>query len=1014
MSLYRGAGGASDATDDSTVNAVAGYASSAASSASAASTSASNASTSASAAATSASQAASSVSTAASHASNASTSASNASTSASSASSSASSASTSATNASNSAGSASTYASEALGYRNTASTHATNAANSASAAAGSATSASNSAASALAIYGNTVAMEAAVDDAQEAALTATQESQAASDSAIASAESEELAYEHEQNAAEWATVAQGAANSSVAAAGAANLAWDQFDDRYLGAKTVDPALDNDNNPLVTGALYFNSATGSMKVYTGTNWTDAYTTNNGFLLANNNLSDIQSDATARDNLGLGSIATQDYDTITITGGSITGITDLAINDGGTGASTAAGARSNLGLGSSAVLNAGVPGGVATLDGGGAVPTSQLPAAVLGAVKYQGVWNASSNSPAITSSTGTQGHYYVVFTAGSTSIDGISDWKVGDWIIYNGAVWQKIDNTDLVSSVNGYTGTINLAYSDVGAPSTSGTNATGTWDISVTGNAATVTNGVYTTGDQTIGGNKTFSNTISGSIDGNANTATSATSATTATNVSGGTASVTTLTTSSTVTLNGGTANGVAYLNGSKVLTTGSALTFDGTNLGIGTSSPGYKLDVASGDASAGQAIRIRANASAAAGGLQFTDSGATTQYGWIKGKTTGLSFYGGNNSAGDLFLDSSGNLGLGVTPSAWGGSYKAIQFSSGAIAGFSTTALDIYGNAYDSGAGAWKYLNSSQGATRYAAFNGQHQFFNAPSGTAGNAISFTQAMTLDASGNLGLVTTSPSVSDFSGGANGLHIKASVNYSILKLESVNSKITWLTAGDTATYLYVKDANPLIFGTNNTERARIDSSGNLLVGKTSALASSGNGCWFSNNGMISAVGSSSLGDTFNYYNSTAGAYRFYVNNAGTIFATSTTITSLSDVRHKENIRDLDDGLAAIMSLQPRKFDWKEGKGANIKNARGFIAQEFEQVFPDLIDEWKDPAPEGEEPYKSVRADLIPVLVKAIQEQQSIIDAQQAALEQLKAQLTSVSADVAALKGN
>ena len=63
------------------------------------------------------------------------------------------------------------------------------------------------------------------------------------------------------------------------------------------------------------------------------------------------------------------------------------------------------------------------------------------------------------------------------------------------------------------------------------------------------------------------------------------------------------------------------------------------------------------------------------------------------------------------------------------------------------------------------------------------------------------------------------------------------------------------------------------------------------------------------------------------------------------------------------------------------------------------GFIAQEFEQVFPDLIDEWKDPAPEGEEPYKSVRQDLIPVLVKAIQEQQAII-------EQLKA-------DVAALKG-
>ena len=73
------------------------------------------------------------------------------------------------------------------------------------------------------------------------------------------------------------------------------------------------------------------------------------------------------------------------------------------------------------------------------------------------------------------------------------------------------------------------------------------------------------------------------TITASLSGNASTATTAT---TATNVSGGTASVTTLTTSSTVTINGGTANGVAYLNGSKVLTSGSALVFDGTNLGIG--------------------------------------------------------------------------------------------------------------------------------------------------------------------------------------------------------------------------------------------------------------------------------------------------------------------------------------------------------------------------------------------------------------------------------------------
>ena len=154
----------------------------------------------------------------------------------------------------------------------------------------------------------------------------------------------------------------------------------------------------------------------------------------------------------------------------------------------------------GLGTAAVLNAGVAGGVATLDGGGTVPTSQLPAAVLGAVKYQGTWNASTNTPTLASGVGTQGYYYVVSVAGSTNLDGISSWAVGDWAIYSGTAWQKIDNTDAVSSVNGYTGTVVLTYSDVGAPSTSGTGATGTWGISISGTAAHATD-VAVTADAT---------------------------------------------------------------------------------------------------------------------------------------------------------------------------------------------------------------------------------------------------------------------------------------------------------------------------------------------------------------------------------------------------------------------------------------------------------------------------------------------------------------------------------
>jgi len=174
--------------------------------------------------------------------------------------------------------------------------------------------------------------------------------------------------------------------------------------------------------------------------------------------------------ARTNLGLGTIATQDASSVAITGGSITGITDLAIADGGTGASTASQARINLGLGTAAVLDAGVANGVATLDSGGTVPLSQIPASIQGGVSYQGAWNASTNSPALTSSVGTKGYYYVVSVAGSTNLNGVTDWNVGDWAIFNGTVWQKIDNTDAVTSVNGYTGTVVLNAADVGALST----------------------------------------------------------------------------------------------------------------------------------------------------------------------------------------------------------------------------------------------------------------------------------------------------------------------------------------------------------------------------------------------------------------------------------------------------------------------------------------------------------------------------------------------------------------
>lgn len=110
--------------------------------------------------------------------------------------------------------------------------------------------------------------------------------------------------------------------------------------------------------------------------------------------------------------------------------------------------------------------GAASGVASLDSGGKVPTSQLPASILGAQNYQGAWNATTNSPTLTSSTGTKGFYYTVSVAGSTTLDGISQWNAGDHVSYNGTVWEKFDGlASEVISVAGRTGVVVLTTADL---------------------------------------------------------------------------------------------------------------------------------------------------------------------------------------------------------------------------------------------------------------------------------------------------------------------------------------------------------------------------------------------------------------------------------------------------------------------------------------------------------------------------------------------------------------------
>jgi hypothetical protein len=137
---------------------------------------------------------------------------------------------------------------------------------------------------------------------------------------------------------------------------------------------------------------------------------------------------------------------------------------------------------------AATSLGAVNGTATLDGTGKLPTSQIPAGLVGAVVYQGVWNASTNSPTLAPGVGTKGFYYKVSVAGSTAINGISQWNLGDTIIFDGTTWDKIDGVAAeVLSVAGQTGVVVLAKADVGL-----SNVDNTSDVTKNAAAATLIN------------------------------------------------------------------------------------------------------------------------------------------------------------------------------------------------------------------------------------------------------------------------------------------------------------------------------------------------------------------------------------------------------------------------------------------------------------------------------------------------------------------------------------------
>jgi hypothetical protein len=277
---------------------------------------------------------------------------------------------------------------------------------------------------------------------------------------------------------------------------------------------------------------------------------------------------------------------------------------------------------------------------------------------------------------------------------------------------------------------------------------------------------------------------------------------------------------------------------------------------------------------------------------------------------------------------------------------------------------------------------------------------------------------TVRMVIESGGDVGIGTSSPgSKLDINRGSAGLI----ANFT----DGVNTNFQIGTSSLLATIGPSAGSTAMAFKTGDTERMRIDASGNVLVGATTSayarfettradtgnvgvgrfLASAASGY---SGEALQVIAAQAGGTDFNLlscYYANGAAYAFKVRGDGTIYAQNTTVQSASDARFKENIVNSTQGLDVVTALRPVRFDIKEGHGVSAKtNQLGFIAQEVKAVFPDAVDVWGE-SDDPENPYLSLGSTaLIPVLTKAIQELKAIVDTQASTITTLTERITAL----------